>query len=166
MRAYRSLKASISSGVRLLSVLPEDLPAAIERLQSSARLQQKLQESLQERLAVHEAAALAAKGQKVGAVTLVAEAVAGWDAAGLKRLASGIVARPGLLAVLISSESPAVAVVARSQDVLLDAGDILKALVERFGGKGGGRGPMAQGGGLAASPEVILDAARHLIPTS
>jgi alanyl-tRNA synthetase len=166
LRAYRRLKASVGSSVRLLSVLPEDLPAAIEKLQSSGRVQQKFQEGLQERLAVHEADALAAKGQKVGAVTLVAEVVAGWDAAGLKRLASAIVSRPGLLVVLISPDSPALAVVARSQDVSVDAGDILKALIERFGGKGGGRGPMAQGGGLAAPPEIILDAARHLIPTS
>jgi alanyl-tRNA synthetase len=166
LRAYRNLKQSVSGGVRLLSVLPEELPAAIEKLQSSARLQQKLQEGLQERLAVHEGAALAARGQKAGAVTLVTEAVAGWDAGGLKKIASAITSRPGMLAVLVSSDSPALAVVARSQDVSLDAGDILKGLIERFGGKGGGKGPMAQGGGLAASPEVILDAARHLIPTS
>ena len=76
LRAYRGLKASVSGGVRLLSVLPEDLPAAIEKLQSAARAQQKAQEGLQERLAVHEAAALAAKGQKIGSVTLVAEALA------------------------------------------------------------------------------------------
>ena len=80
LRAYRNLKQSVSGGVRLLSVLPEELPGAIEKLQSSARAQQKAQESLQERLAVHEGAALAARGQKTGAVMLVTEAVAGWDA--------------------------------------------------------------------------------------
>jgi alanyl-tRNA synthetase len=166
LRAYRHLKTSISGGVRLLSVLPEELPAAIEKLQSSVRAQQKAQETLQERLAVHEATALAARGQKTGAVTLVTEAVTGWDAGGLKKIASAIASRPGMLAVLVSSDSPALAVVARSQDVVIDAGDILKPLLERFGGKGGGKGAMAQGGGLAASPELILEAARRLIPTS
>jgi alanyl-tRNA synthetase len=166
LRAYRSLKASVGAGVRLLSVLPEDLPAAIEKLQSAARAQQKAEEGLQERLAVHEAAALVAKGQKVGAVTLVAQALAGYDAGGLKKLASAIVAHPGMCAVLIGADPPAPIVVARSEDVAIDAGDILKALVARYGGKGGGKGAMAQGGGLTTPPLEILDAARALIPTS
>src|SRR5436190_12972638 len=88
LRADHTLKASVDAGVRLLSVLPEDLPAGIEKLQSAARAQQKAQEGLQERLAAHEAAALSAKGQKIGSVTLVGEALAGWDAGGLKKLAS------------------------------------------------------------------------------
>jgi alanyl-tRNA synthetase len=164
--AYRSLKASVGAGVRLLSVLPGDLPAAIEKLQSAARARQKAEEGLQERLAVHEAAALVAKGQKVGAVTLVAQALAGWDAGGLKKLASAIVAHPGMCTVLIGADPPAPIVVARSEDVAIDAGDILKALIARYGGKGGGKGAMAQGGGLTKPPLEILDAARTLIPTS
>ena len=39
----------------------------------------------------------------------------------------------------------------------------MKQLLEQFGGKGGGRGSMAQGGGLNAEPHVILEAARDLI---
>ena len=71
-----------------------------------------------------------------------------------------------LAAVLCPSDSPSLVVVARSQDVAMDAGDILKALIARFGGKGGGKGAMAQGGGLTASTPDILDAARSLIPTA
>ncbi len=160
LRAYRSLKDSVSAGVRLLSVLPADLPAAIEKLQTAGRMQQKVQEGLQERLAEHEAVALAAKGQKIGAVTVVAEAVSGWDAGGMKRLASAIASNPGMLAILITSDSPSLVVVARSQDVAVDPGDVLKKLIERFGGKGGGKGSMAQGGGLIGTPTDILIAAR------
>ena len=50
--------------------------------------------------------------------------------------------------------------VARSAAVTLDAAALFKALVGRFGGKGGGRPELAQGGGLDASSEAILDAAR------
>jgi alanyl-tRNA synthetase len=164
LRAYRLAKESVSAGVRLLSVLPEELPGAIEKLQSAARAQQKTQDSLEERLAAHEASVLAGKGQKVGPVTLVAEALSGWTASGLKQLASGIVSRPGMLAVLLSSESPSLIVIARSDDVALDTGDMLKKLVERFGGKGGGKGAMAQGGGLMATPTDVLSGARSIIP--
>jgi alanyl-tRNA synthetase len=163
LRAYHGLKDAVTGGVRLLSVLPEELPAAIEKIQVAGRAQQKDRERLQERLAVHEAAALGAKGQRVGQVTLVSEAVSGWDANGLKKMASAIAASPGTVAVLVSAETPALVVVARSQDVAIDAGEVLRKLIERFGGKGGGRGAVAQGGGLAGSAPEILALARDAV---
>ncbi len=163
LRAYRSLKNSVAGGVRLLSVLPEELPGAIERLQATNKQQQKAKEALYERLATHEAARLAASGEKVGATTVVAAALEGWDAGGLKKLASAIVAKPGAVAVLTSSESPSLIVIARSQDLAFDTGELLKPLIERFGGKGGGKGSLAQGGGLTGNPDEILEAARALL---
>jgi alanyl-tRNA synthetase len=68
-----------------------------------------------------------------------------------------------MVAVLITSESPSLAIVARSQDLSLDAGAVLRALLDRFGGKGGGKGAMAQGGGLNGSPAEILAAARQAL---
>jgi alanyl-tRNA synthetase len=163
LRAYRSLKNSVTGSVRLLSVLPDELPSAIEKLQIAGRIQQKSQEGLYERLAAHEAASLAASGQKIGAANVVTAAVSGWDANGLKKLAASIVARPATIAVLLTTESPALAVVARSQDLSLDTGAVLKALIDQFGGRGGGKGAMAQGGGLTGESHAIVDAARAII---
>ena len=161
--AYRAVQNVVDSSVRLLSVLPDEIPAAIEKMQAGARSQQKAQEALQERLAIHEAAALASSGEKIGRVTFVGAAVAGWDAAGLKKLASSVANRPATAAVLLSAGPPASIVISRSQDLAFDAGAVMKQLLEQFGGKGGGRGSMAQGGGLNAEPHVILEAARDLI---
>ena len=161
LRAYRGLRDAVNGGVRLLSVLPEELPSAIEKLQTASKAQQKTHEALHARLATHEASALAAKGQKIGSVTLVAEALLGWDASGLKKLASAITSNPGMVVVLVTSESPSLVVVARSQDLALDTGTVLKALLERFGGKGGGKGSMAQGGGLSGATADILAAGRE-----
>jgi alanyl-tRNA synthetase len=166
LRSYRALKDTVDASVRLLSVLPGELPAGIEKLQVAARGQQKAQESFLERLAVHEAALFRARGQKAGMVTLVAETVSGWDAAGLKKLALAIVSNPGVVAVLVGADAPGPVIVARSEDIGIDAGDILRKLIERFGGKGGGRGPMAQGGGLGSSPNDVLNAARELVAGS
>ena len=160
VRAFRSLKNSVSGSVRLLSVLPDELPSAIERLQAAGRTQQKSQEGLYERLATHEAAALHATAEKIGSVNAVVKAVAGWDANGLKKLASAIAENPASVAVLLTPESPTLVVVTRSQDLSLDAGAILKELIDRFGGRGGGTGGMAQGGGLTGETSAILDAAR------
>jgi alanyl-tRNA synthetase len=163
LRVHRGLRDAVSGAVRLLSVLPEELPGAIEKLQLASKTQQKAQEALRERMAVHEAAALTAKGQKIGGLTLVAEALSGWDASGLKTLASAIVSNPGTSAVLVSTESPLLVVVARSQDLAIDSGAVLTKLITRFGGKGGGRGTMAQGGGLSGTPVDVLNAAREVI---
>jgi alanyl-tRNA synthetase len=163
LRAYRGLRDAVSGSVRQLSVLPDELPSAIEKLQTAGKAQQKANDALHERLAVYEASALSAKGQKAGGVTLVAEALSGWDANGLKKLASAITSNPGMVVVLITAEAPSLAVVARSQDLSLDTGAVLKALLERFGGKGGGKGSMAQGGGLTGAPADILNAAKEAI---
>ena len=163
LRAYRALRNSIAGGVRLLSVLPNELPSAIQKLQIAGRNQQKTQEVLHERLAVHEAAALWASGDKIGSATVVATAVSGWDANGLKKLASAIVTTPGTVAVIVTSESPSLIVVSRSQDLPLDTGSVLKPLLERFGGKGGGKGAMAQGGGLTGDVTDMLSMGKELI---
>jgi DHHA1 domain len=47
--------------------------------------------------------------------------------------------------VLITTESPTLAVVARFQDLPLDTGAVLKILIDRHGGRGGGKGAMAAG---------------------
>jgi alanyl-tRNA synthetase len=163
LRAYRSLKSAVSGSVRLLSVLPDELPSAIEKLQAAGRAQQKVQDGLNERLAAHEAETLAASAAKIGSLNVICAAVSGWDANGLKKLASSIAMKPAMVAVLLTTDSPSLIAVSRSQDVPLDTGALLKKLIDRFGGRGGGKGAMAQGGGLVGEPRVILDAAREEI---
>jgi alanyl-tRNA synthetase len=163
LRAYRGLKNAVSGSVRLLSVLPEELPAAIEKLQSAGRSHQKSQDGLYERLAAHEAESLALSAERIGAVNAVLAPVSGWDANGLKKLAASIATKPATIAVLITTDAPMLAVVSRSQDLGVDAGAVLKSLVDQFGGRGGGKGAMAQGGGLTGEPRAVLDAARTFI---
>ena len=47
----------------------------------------------------------------------------------------------------------------------MDAGAVLKDLIARFGGKGGGRPEFAQGGGMAGDHTDVLAAAGRLIET-
>jgi alanyl-tRNA synthetase len=90
----------------------------------------------------------------------------GWDPNGLKSIASAIVERPGYVVVLFGGPAPMSVVVARSADAQVDCAAVLRGLTARFGGKGGGRPELAQGGGLAANPEELLAEARALIPKS
>jgi alanyl-tRNA synthetase len=160
LHAFRRLNAVVGGSVRLLSVLPDDLPSTIERLLATGKTQQKSHDALLLRLAEYEAARLRSTGVQLGHAQVIGASVSGWDAVGLKRLASILVEQPSTVAFLMSEESPALALVARSPDLSLDTGAILKTLLDRFGGKGGGKGAMAQGGGLTGSPQEIVTAAR------
>jgi len=159
---FRAMRDTIAGAVRVLSVLPSELPAAIEKLQGETRERQKRLAALQLDLARYRAAELAASAEQTGAGRLVSAAVDA-DANGLKALASAITAQPGYTAVLVSSSRPALIVAARSQDGLLAADQLVAALIEKFGGRGGGRPDLAQCGGLDAAPADILTAARSII---
>jgi alanyl-tRNA synthetase len=153
----------LAASTRLLSVGSPELPAAIERLQNEGKEQRRAGKVLQERLAAHEAAALVARGERAGAATLIVESLDAYDANGLKALASAIAAAGGTAAVLIGAAAPYAIVVARAADVPIDAAAVLKPLLTRFGGKGGGRPDVAQGGGLSGSMADILAAAREAL---
>jgi alanyl-tRNA synthetase len=159
---FRLLRDAAAGSLRLLSVLPADLPAAIERLQIEARDQKKAMSALQAELAGFRAEALAGEAEQYARGRVLFKAIDG-DAASLKTIASAIAAKPGFAAVLVSTSSPALIVAARSADVPLSAHEIVIALTKQFGGRGGGKPDLAQGGGLASAPDDIVRAARELV---
>ena len=145
LRGYRSLRDAVGSSIRLLSVLPGDLPAGIERIQTEVKGTKRELKDLQTRLASFEAAALAGRAEPHGAARVVVAALEGWDANGLKTIASLVSASPGHVAVLFGVPPPSAVVVSRAPDAAVDCAATLKALTDRFGGKGGGRSELGAG---------------------
>jgi alanyl-tRNA synthetase len=163
LAGYRSLRDAVAGSVRALSVLPAELPAAIERLQADGKDLRRQVKDFQAKLAGQEADALADAAAPVGETRLVIASLPGWDAAGLKLIASRIVERPGHVAILVGDPAPAPIVVARSAGLPHDSGALLRQLVERHGGKGGGRPELAQGGGITSAAADVLQSARDLL---
>jgi alanyl-tRNA synthetase len=163
LAGFHALGDSVAASVRLLSVLPVELPAAIERMQGDSRDLRRQLKDLQTRLAGHEAGALVDGAEPAGSMRVVVAALDGWDANGLKTIAAAIAARPGHAALLLGPPLPAAIVVARASDLTLDSAAVLKQLTTQFGGKGGGRPELAQGGGLQGDVNAMLAAARALM---
>jgi alanyl-tRNA synthetase len=78
----------------------------------------------------------------------------------IKLLAQKISTRPGVV-VLLADESDQIRVVfARSADSTVDVASLLKRTLDKFGGRGGGRPHLSQGGGLSASADEVLNWAK------
>ena len=164
LRAFRVLRDAVTTSVRLLSVLPEALPAAVERLQLEMKEQKRTLSAQQLELARYRADEIAAGAEPIAAGQLVVRIVDA-DAIGLKALATAIASRPGFVVALFSSSSPTLAVIARSDGSKVSAQAVLSALVAKFGGRGGGRPELAQGGGLVGVPEEFMAAVREVVAT-
>jgi alanyl-tRNA synthetase len=162
LRRFWSMRDSLGASVRLLSVLPTELPAAVERLQTDAKEQKRALVALQNELARWRAVDLVATARTTPTGRLVLRAVDA-DANGLKALAVAVTREPGLVVVLVSTSAPALIVVARSSDQSASSQQLLSALVDRFGGRGGGKAELAQAGGLGGTPEEILEAAGRML---
>jgi alanyl-tRNA synthetase len=175
LRMLRTYRDAVAGAVRVLSVAPFELPAAVEKVHVEAKDLRKSLSRMQESLASHEAAKMragvaadrhtASLANPVMTPDPIVRVLDGWDAAGLKAIASALIGDAGTVVVLVSTSQPAQVVVARSSDARVDANLVLRQLLERFGGRGGGKPDLAQGGGLSGEPQQIADAARALLST-
>ena len=158
---FREWRDVLSATTQRVSVLPPELPDAVERLQLEAKGLQRTVRDQQEQLAKHEAAALISRAQPAGERLVVVEAIDGWDVLGLKALATAASAKaPAAAIALFNRSGPSSVVIAAGAESGVDAAATLKALTAQFGGRGGGRRELAQGGGFGAPLERLLDAAR------
>jgi len=163
LRSLRQLRDAVAGSVRVLSVLPQELPSALEKLQADGKGLRKTISGLQAALAVHEADRLLAAAHPGTGRRVITEIYEDWDVAGLKTIASSLIARDPVAVALVAGGPAATVVVASAPSLGLDAGAVVKRLTDRFGGRGGGRPDMAQAGGLAGHTAEIAVAARALL---
>ena len=157
-------RQALSKVQELLSVAPAEMAVSVERIQDDSKSQQRTIRAMQEKLAGFEAEGLLAKGARVGERLVIAEALDGWDAQGLKTMAVAACAHEPTAAIaLFTTTAPALVVIARGANGRIDAGAVLKSLSAKFGGKGGGKPDLAQGGGLNATTAELVDAARQIL---
>ena len=164
MRAYqnyRDMYDRAHGAAALLSTATENLVSHIAAMQESLRRAEYELNRLRRDSALRELSAeLENAARTPGGAKVVARMLEG-DATLVKDVASELIKRPGVVALLGAEvgEGRAVFVFARSHDVDIHMGRLLSDAAKPLGGKGGGRPDFAQGGG----PVPLLGEAQRLI---
>lgn len=159
--AYRVFRDAVTAAVRSMSVFPHELADGIARLQSASKDAQREIRQLRESLAGYEGAAWRERADSIGPLCAAVAAVEGHDAASLKLLAAAAADAPGHVAVFFGGRPALVAAAAGPDAAQADCGALVRDLCARFGGKGGGKPTMAQGGGLDAPAGDLVAFARE-----
>ncbi|MFY9937770.1 MAG: DHHA1 domain-containing protein [Silvibacterium sp.] len=130
-----------------LSISPADIPAAIERLQAEGKSLAKACQKLREDLATYHAIRLAVEEMIQDNLRLVRRVFTHHDREYVRILASRLTATvPRTIALFISAETgPARIFLARSQDMKLHCGEVLREALAAYGLRGGGSSDLAQG---------------------
>jgi alanyl-tRNA synthetase len=164
-RAYADYVAKhrlLSEAAAHFSTDMAEVPKLIERNLAQLKELQRALDAATGQLLAHEAAELAATAEESHGVRLIARLFADRPVDAVKGLAGQLAQQPKLIALLGTTAGDRLTLlVARSAEVNLHAGNLLRAALETVGGKGGGRPEFAQGG--VADPTVgeqVLAAAR------
>lgn len=168
LRAARTARDDfnrLAAAARQLSVGFEEVPEAIQRLQAEAKEAAKHALRLTTELAHYQAAKLVAKTPLQAGLRLVRlhlTAADQTDAAYAKLLASKIAAHAEQTVAVIGwqpgdAAAPATVVLARSGDLSIDCGGLLRAAITPHGGRGGGSKDMAQGSVPVNQLPTVLD---------
>ncbi len=143
----------------------DDVPELVSKQQEALRTAERELKALREELVEYQARELLAETETAGGLRLVAREVADSEPAAVQRLAGALVAGPGVVALLgCTRGGKGTVVFARSQDLTLHTGNLLRDTLREFGGGGGGRPDFAQGGGVAGERlGDVLDAAAKTV---
>ena len=158
LRYAREANKTLEAISQTISASPMETASGVRNVWDELQKSRKRIEELELKLLDYEAAEYPVKdGMAIGVFEN-----RGIDA--VKLLASRIAARPGTIVLMADLSDQLRVVFARSADVPVDMAAVLKKVLERFGGRGGGRPVQSQGGGLiAANPLDVLNFAIEVI---
>lgn len=157
--AARTDDALLAGLGREFSVGRVDLPAAVSRLKADAKAVSKERQTLREELANYHAARLLVEDPPHHDLRIVRRIFSDRDADYIKLLASRVTsAAPHTIALLASTQqSPVTVVMASSQELGRNAGELLRVALAQANGRGGGSPTLAQGLVSRDQLDTLLD---------
>lgn len=145
-----------------LSVVPAELPQAVDRLVAAEKTSRSEMVAMRKRLLEHEIVDLAAQAESVGGLRLLCRVLEGYDAGNMRYVAQNLVGEAGTIVLFAVTDPSPQLCFARAEDIDVNMGTLLQESAGPWGGRGGGRPHMAQGGGVAEGDLAsCLDAARQ-----
>jgi alanyl-tRNA synthetase len=145
-----------------LTTSESEILASVERLEAEIKQARKANTTAQIELLGYQIQDWIAQAETIGAMRVVCLAFDERDSSLLKETARRLTEQPGVVALLAARQPRPQFVFARSKDVDVDAGALIRASCAVTGGRGGGRPQFAQGGTPDESPvEPVLDHARQ-----
>ena len=169
LRAVRAAQGDfqvLTEAARQLSVAPGELPEAILRLQAEGKQRSKQLEAQRLELAQYTAAELIRETPIENGLRVVRRQFSPPEAdspAEIKLLASRLTAQAASTVAILAwqpaeGNTPATVILARSGDLVLDSGAILRTGLSEHGGRGGGSKEMAQGSVAREQVASLMDA--------
>lgn len=134
------------------------VPELMMRAQEQVKTLQRQVDELSTQLLVHEVEGIAATATTMGEHQVVVQSWADRPVDAVKTLANLLQERPNTIALLATTAGgKATVIFARSANVDVHMGNLLRDALKAFGGGGGGRPEFAQGGGVAVEqiPELL-----------
>lgn len=151
---------TLDRAAEVLRARPETLQVRLEQVLEKSRQTEKELERLKQKLASQAGGDLADSAVDVDGIRVVASTLEGGDAKSLRDTVDQLKNKLGSAAVVLAAvDGDKVRLVAGVTSDLTDrvkAGDLVNAVAEQVGGRGGGRADMAQAGG--SQPERLPDA--------
>ena len=161
---YRARDLLCQTLANELSTAVGELSGAMARLREAEQSARHQAEGLRKRVLDLELSRLAGEAERIGELRVLCRLLEDYDAGNMRYMAQNLIQKPGIVVLLaVTDPSPQICF-ARSDDVDVDMGQLLRAATAPYGGRGGGRAHFAQGGGVAAADLVpVLAAAREQI---
>lgn len=168
--AFHRATALLDTMARRATVGPDELPAVLRRLEEGATEARKTTETLQHLVAGYEATRLVDEARRrtdTGTFPIVSSSAGDEIPIPPRALADAIVTRGGIAIVTGSTPKPLILLAAPTA-ADLDAGALLRRVLQPLGGRGGGTATLAQGGlptatDLPAAAVALEHAVRQVI---
>lgn len=166
LETFQRYQGLLDQTAAMLSSAADDVPALVAKLQSEKQELTRQVSAQREVLLRLERDQLLAQAVPISAVQVACATFSARSADDLRILANQLAEHPGTVAVLVNQQGEQISVtISVASGTGIHAGNLLKAVLESFGGRGGGRDSYAQGACQGADPASVLETARMLIET-
>jgi alanyl-tRNA synthetase len=143
-----------------LTTSEDEIIPSVQRMEAEVKSARKALNAAHMEVLEYKAADWIAHAEVVGEMRVVRMAFEDRDVSWLKEAARLLTERPGVVALLATSQPRVQFAFARSEGISADMGSLVRAACAAVGGRGGGRPQYAQGGAPeGSSADVALDVA-------